>query len=113
MAAMTTALALSGYNGDTILYALADHTAQKPSLVLVTRKAGNGPTGNIESVFQIAKGTNDVDGALVQSRAVVELRVKYPKHGTGTDVTAGLAIAQDVITSDEFLDLIQKQLPPA
>lgn len=113
MAAMSTVLTYSGSNQDTIMYALADHTAQKPSMVLVTRKNGNGPTGNVISSFEVVKGTYDVDGALIASRVVGELNVKYPKHGTWTDVTSAIAVMSDVVVSDEFLALVQKQLPPS
>jgi hypothetical protein len=113
MAAMTTNLTLVSINNDTMVYQLDDHTAQDPSLLFFTRKEGNGPTGNAEVTFSVVHATHDVDGALVASRVVGELRVKYPKHGTYTDVTTVLGTMIDVAGSDEFADAVQKQRPPA
>jgi len=111
MAAMTTNLVFSSSNGNTITYARDPHTAQKPSLCILTRKEGNGPTGNLETTVQVVQGTNDVDGNLVASRCVLEIRGKYPKNGTYTDMSGLIAIASDILNSDEFADALQKQLP--
>lgn len=112
MPVMATPLTVTGINGTTITYALAAHTASKPAIALCTRKEGSGSAGNLESSFQVVHGTLDAAGALVQSRAVVELRVKYPKNGDFAQVTSGLTIAKDVLASDEFLALVQKHIPP-
>lgn len=111
MAAMLTNLVFSSSNGNTIVYARDPHTAVKPALCLLTRSEGNGPTGNLTSTVQLVQGTNDIDGNLVASRCVLELKAKYPKNGTFTDMSGLIAIASDILNSDEFLAAVQKQLP--
>jgi hypothetical protein len=111
MPAMTTNLNLVSMNNDTIVYQLDDHTTQDPSLVLFTRKEGNGPTANAEVSISVVRATHDVEGALIASRAVVGTWGKYPKHGTYSDVTQCLTTLKDIVNSDEFADALQKQRP--
>lgn len=109
MASFTTPLEMYSSNGDSVTYILNDHTAQKPSLVIQSRKVANSASGNIETRVAVVRGTLDSEGALIPSRAMIDISGKYPKHGDFADVQACLATAIDLISSDEFLEALQKQ----
>lgn len=113
MAAMSTNLTFSGNTKDTFIYALDGHTAQVPSLLIASRKNGNGPTGNIESTFELVQGTHDSEGVLIASRDIIEMRFKYPKHGDFNDMVSLRAIAIDMLSSDELWAWVEKQTPPS
>jgi hypothetical protein len=101
MAAMTTVLTEFADNGNSRTYALSDHTASSPSLVLQKRKLASAG-GVASSTIQVVKATEDVDGATLPQKVNIAAIVSTPIDGDAADVAAALATFRDIVAGDEF-----------
>lgn len=109
MAAFTTTLDDYQTLGDLKSYTISGHTALDPYLLIQKRKAPSSPNANLESTLAVVKQTRDSDLAVVPARVMFEAKVKYPKLGNATDVTAALAVFRDFVASDEFGAMVTNQ----
>lgn len=109
MAAMTTVLKEFTDNGNSRTYSQATHTAVKPHLVLQKRKVPSGNQTVLEDTITVLAATEDSDGAVLPSRILYTASVRRPVDGTAADVTSMLAVFRDIVASDEFANMIDKQ----
>lgn len=109
MAAMSTALTEFSTMGDSRTYTLAAHTVQKPRLVLQKRKVPQGAQSVGSSSIAIIYATEDSEGAVLDSKVVFEVNVRYPIQGDAADVTAALAVLKDIVAGDEFANTVTTQ----
>jgi hypothetical protein len=110
MASFTTALEEFTTNGDSrTSIQTATHTASKPKLVIQKRKVPNSSTGMLESTLSVVHATEDADGAVLSPKVLFQSVVRYPMNGTYSDVTAALAVFRDLVASDEFTEMCEKQ----
>lgn len=109
MAAMTTALTEFSTLGDSRTYTLADHTVQKPRLVLQKRKVPQGAQSVGSSTIAVIYATEDSDENVLDSKIVFEVSARYPIQGDMLDVAAALATFRDIIAGDEFANTVTTQ----
>ena len=109
MAAMTTALTEFSDNGNSRTYTYTGHTAVEPRLVLQKRKVATGSTSVLEDIVSVVSSTEDSAGELLQSKVLLEMKVRRPANGIAADVTAALAIIRDIIAGDEFTNTVSTQ----
>lgn len=107
MAAMTTVLThFSDPTENSRKSTLSGHTASKPYLCIEKRRVAEGNQTMAEQSFKVVKATDNADGDTLQNKISVEVIARYPIDGTYTDVTAALAVAQDIIDGDEFANSV-------
>jgi len=110
MAAYTTSLEEFSNNGNSrTSIQTATHTASKPKLVIQKRTTPAGSTSSLESTLSVIHATEDADGVVLSPKVSLQAVVRYPKNGTYADVTAALAIFRDLVASDEFTEMCEKQ----
>lgn len=111
MASMTTVLSEFRDSGDERTYALASHSIAKPRLVLQRRKVAAGSAGSLsEDQISVLYGTENSDGDLLKSRILFTATLRRPFDGAAADVSSALALFREVVASDEFQDVIDKQV---
>jgi hypothetical protein len=106
MAAMSTVLTEYSSNGNSKTYSISGHTISKPKLVLAKRKV---PTGNqtvSEVELDVVYATEDSDGAILASKIVGSVTVRFPIDGDTTDRDAMVVVLRDAVASDEFTALV-------
>lgn len=110
MAAMTTALTEFSNNGNSRTYIqTATHTALKPKLVIQKRKIPQGSQVLLEDTINVVHATTDAAGVVIPRRASIMITVRRPTDGTAADMTACLAIARDIVASDNFTSMVNTQ----
>jgi len=109
MAAMSTALTEFSTNGDSKTWTLSGHTVSAPKIVIQKRKVpvGNQTVG--ENVISVIRGTVDSNGAVLPSKVVMSVTIRYPVAGLATDVTAVRDVLKDIVAGDEFAASITSQ----
>lgn len=109
MAAMSTVLKTFSDSRNTRTFSSAGHLAIKPSLVVQRRKV---PTGNqviLEDSITVIQGVSDSDGVLLPQRASFEFKVRRPLAAVALDVALAEVIFRDIVSSDEFVALVNTQ----
>lgn len=109
MASYTTALTEFASNGDSRTYTVSGHSVSSPKLVIQKRKV---PTGNqimAESNVSVVYGTVDAAGEVLPQKVLMTFGVRYPVSSTGTAITAALAVARDLMASDEWTAIVTSQ----
>lgn len=104
MAGMTTTLTEFSDKENSRTYVIngASHTAAKPRLLLQRRVVPSANQSIIEDEISVLYGTEDADGNVLSARVMFSAKVRRPKEGDASDVTAALAVFRDVIAGDEF-----------
>lgn len=102
MAAMSTALTEFSDKENSRTFFYTGHTVSKPKLVLQKRKVPVGNQVTVEDTITVLCGTEDGDGAILDSKVSFTATVRRPKNGIAADVTAALAVFRDIIAGDEF-----------
>lgn len=113
MAAMTTTLTEFANNGNSITYTTAGHTAVKPKLVLQKRRVPTGNQVTVEDTISVVHATEDDDGAILPQKVVFDVVVRRPINGQTVDVTAARDIIIDIVSGDEFANVVSTQEPLA
>lgn len=109
MAGMTTSLTEFATNGNSRTSFYTGHTAVEPRLVIETRKTPTGGSSVLEDVFKTLSSTEDANGEILDSKVLIETKVRRPANGIAADVTAALAVHRDIIASDEFTSKVSTQ----
>lgn len=109
MAAMTTALTEFSDNGNSRTYTLNSHTAEKPALVIQTRKVPSGNQVMLEDTINVLVATTDVDSAPLQERVSFKVTCRRPLGGNATDLSNALAWIRDIVAGDEFANTCSTQ----
>lgn len=109
MAVMTTILEEISSNGDSRTYMAPAHTVQKPVLVLQKRKVASGNQVMAEDTVSVLQATVDAAGDALPQKILFSATYRRPITGAAADVTAGLALFREIIASDEFTDIVNKQ----
>lgn len=109
MAAMTTVLTEFADNGNSRTYTLAGHTAVKPKLVIQRRVVATAPNSSPEDTFDVVIGTTDAEGMVLPGRVTFSVKARRPLQGQAADTAFALAIARDIVNSDEFANTVMTQ----
>ena len=109
MAAMATTLTEFAVNGNSITYTQPAHTTAKPLLVLQKRKVAAGNQKTVEDTISVLSATEDSLGESLPSRVLFTATIRRPVDGIAADVTAMLAVFRDIITGDEFANVVSTQ----
>jgi hypothetical protein len=109
MAAMTTALIEFADNGDSRTYALSNHTALKPRLLIQKRKVPAGNSIVAETTAEVLYSTVDSDGMVLPQKIGFKVSVRFPVTGLQADIDAALVVFRDVIAGDEFGNAVNTQ----
>lgn len=102
MAAMSTALTVFSTIGNTRTYTYTGHTVADPHIVVQRRKVPPSSTGIAEDTVTVISATQDADGVTLDSKDSIEIKVRRPVNGVASDMTALLAVARDIMASDEM-----------
>lgn len=111
MAAMSTVLTVEEIEGGRFTYSTSGSTAAKPKQVVTNRKVPNGNQAVSEFMVSVSHATEDDDGSVLPNRAAITISVKQPKNGQTADMTNVLAIARDIVASDEFANSVTTLQP--
>jgi hypothetical protein len=109
MATMTTVLEERSSNGNVTVWTVpANHTLQKQFMVKHTSRLPDPSKGQVvaEDVVSIYATTVDAQGATLPQKAAISVSVKRPITGIAADMTAVLAVARDIMASDEFSGVV-------
>lgn len=108
MATITTAYTEYSDNGDTRIYTLPGHTANKPKIVVQKRKVPTGSQVMAEFSAQFVHWDGDAASAVLPERINFSAVVRYPITAAGsTQRTANLALFREFVASDEFAASIE------
>jgi len=111
MASFTTGIEEQSSNGGSTTYAItATHTAQAPRLVLGKLRFATGNKSVYETEVQVVHGLVDGDGAAVTERLSAKALLHVPLVATSTEIDNILVDFRDFVASDEFTDMVKKQL---
>lgn len=104
MAAMTTTLTEFSDKENSRTYVVdgAGHTVSKPRYVLQRRRVPGAGQEIIEDEISVLYGTEDSNGDLLPANVLLSAKVRRPKSGIASDLTAALAVFRDIVAGDEF-----------
>lgn len=112
MAAMSTALTTVSMQGTTVQYALPNHTAAKPRLLIQASSAADGAKRTSQQSLRFVMTAVDAVGNVLPEKDSVELVFKRAKYATGVNLDAAfVTMLRDVINSDEFTAKFMENLP--
>lgn len=109
MATITTALTEFADQGNSRTYTVSGHTVQLPRLIIQRRKVPVDQDASGESKISVIRGTVDAAGVPLASKIAIDVSVRYPVKGLAADITAVLALAREVVASDEFAAMVTTQ----
>lgn len=90
-------------------YALATHSASKPSLLIQGRKTPTAGKTSVESSFQVVQGTFDSSGVPLSQKINFATTVRYDGSGVSADLDLAIANYRALVVSDEFVTAIKAQ----
>lgn len=106
MPSITTELREYADLGNSRTYTAPTHQAQLPFLVIQKRNTPAAANASAEVSIRVVKGTTDAEGLPLSSKSSFEVIVRHPNSGDIDDRAAVLALAREIIASDEFADAI-------
>jgi hypothetical protein len=109
MAAMATTLTEFANTGDSRTWTTSGHTAVKPKLVIQKRRVPVGGQHVAETTYSVIHAGVDADGAVLPSKVVMSVTVRYPVEITGTTISDVLTILKDMVAGDEFAASVTSQ----
>lgn len=110
MAARSTTLVPFSTMGNSRTSIYTGHTSVKPKVVIEKRKVPEGNQEMVEFSFKVVNATVENGGtAILPQKISFESVVRYPIHGTISEVSAALAIFRDIVAGDEFAASLTSQ----
>lgn len=109
MASMTTALVEMANNGNSRTFRTAEHTVAEPRLVLQKVKYAATVQSVAEDSIRVLFGTSDATGAPMSARNSIEVIVRRPVSGQSADMAGALALFREIISSDQFTNVVNSQ----
>jgi hypothetical protein len=77
--------------------------------VIQRRKIATGSTSVLEDTVQVLSSTEDALGEILDSKVLMEAKLRRPANGIAADVTAVLAVFRDIVAGDEFTNTTSTQ----
>ena len=110
MAALATELVKQTEFDNTIKLMTGSHTVSKPQLVIQKRRVPSGNQTIAEDNITLVFGTVDADSKPHANNILFEVKLRRPFDAASADITAAKALLQDIVSSDEFADVIDSSL---
>lgn len=113
MAGMTTILKemISPNGSNQRVYSGPNHTSLQQELFFQRSKGSVGPATVLEDSVSIVKQTTDAEGATLAAKDVMTITYRRPIGGAQADTDRVVHLARDFVASDEFANMVNKQLP--
>lgn len=90
-------------------YALATHSASKPSLLIQARKTPTAGKTSAETAFQVVQATFDTAGAPLAQKINISFVARYDGSGVAADLDLAIANFRALVISDEFVTAVKAQ----
>jgi len=106
-----------GSQGDQTTFVMPGHTVGTPYLLIFDRKVpqsnGQGGTSNPSYRVRVIRGLKDAEDVPLETRAVVDINIRWPAKAVASDVVAMIAVAGEILSSVDFQDdVVNEQLLP-
>lgn len=109
MTAMSTVLKEFSDNGNSRTYTAPNHSVAMPKLVIQKRKIAADVSGISEDSVRVVFGTADSTGNPLPSKDSVEVIVRRSPAGDDDDLAAAVALAREIVASDNFGAMVSSQ----
>jgi len=90
-------------------WALATHSATKPSLLIQSRKTPTTAKTTAETGLQVVQATVDAGGVPLAQKINIATIARFPINGASADLDLAIANYRALVASDEFVTAIKAQ----
>jgi hypothetical protein len=97
-------------SGNSRTYALDNHSAVEPHIVIQKRKVPGGNSQVAETSFDVIVATRDTEGRILKERQRISIIARSPMLGATADMDEVISRTRAIVASDEFSTAIQTQL---
>lgn len=111
MAVMVTVLHPFSTGEAGVVYDVDSSTSLSPRRLVQKRKVPTGKSVMVENGLTLTWATTDADTLPINEKVAIYVTVRYPKTGQMADVDAALAVMRDIVSSDEFTDVVSTSRP--
>lgn len=109
MVDMTTVMHEDSDEKNRRVLSIDGHTVAAPKLFIQKKKEAATGTSVAESSVQTVYGAFDAAGVPLDSKVVIETKIRYPANARATEKDACLAVHREMVASDNFTRVFNSQ----